>query len=366
MSVKAFIFLFPILFLLLIPVTAGEEPLDINITFREFYEVNISGALAKNIGVAGLGYHPTVYVNSTSKEVDLTNRSLEVTFNYEGFNPRNLPIFGYEGHFDRNVTFPINFSLADELNNGECSFFQFEIQLLKPGSYWVEWFEIVDGKSMEGSGMRIQIIEPYEWENIIKQANLIEASERTAFGTTLLAIGTFVLGFLTFLYVIFTLWLVSEKRKVREAQTKPNISVIIQSRDELNFNFIDRVIQNIGLGPAYNINFKIKSDVQYNEVEMLSKLGFIKNGLKYLAPNQKLQSFLTNMLENFEEKIKIKFEIEINYENCVGKTYKDSYLIDFSQLKGLETIGEPPIYKISKRIESIKDDLHTIKEKYTK
>ena len=99
---------------------------------------------------------------------------------------------------------------------------------------------------------------------------------------------------------------------------------------------------------------------------MLSQLGFIKNGLKYLAPNQKLQSFLTNMLENFEEKIKIKFEIEINYENCVGKTYKDSYLIDFSQLKGLETIGEPPIYKISKHIESIKDDFHTIKEKYTK
>ncbi|MCK4733554.1 MAG: hypothetical protein KAT65_13965 [Methanophagales archaeon] len=182
--------------------------------------MNIWGALAKNIGVAGLGYHPTVYVNSTSKEVDLTNRILEVTFNYEGNNTRNLPIFGYEGHFYRNVTFSIYFRLADELNNGECSRFQFEIQLLKPGSYWVEWFEIVDGKRMEGSGMRIQIIEPYEWENIIKQANLIEAenksaeaSENAANTTKWLARGTFALVFATFALGFITYFVTSKSIK---------------------------------------------------------------------------------------------------------------------------------------------------------
>ena len=188
--------------------------------FREFYEVNISSVLAKNIGVAGLGYHPTVCVNSTSKELDLTKRTLEVTFNYDGFNPRNLPIFGYEGHFYRNVTFPISFSLADELNNGECDCFQFEIFLVKPGSYWVECVEIVDGKRMVGSGMRIQIIEPYEWENIIKQADLIKAentsavaSKNTASATKWLARGTFALVFATFALGIITCFVTSKSIK---------------------------------------------------------------------------------------------------------------------------------------------------------
>jgi hypothetical protein len=78
MSVRSFIFPFLTLYLIFTPVTAEEEPLDINITFPAFYEVNISGALAKNIGVAGLGYPVTVNVSSADKEVNLTTRSLEV------------------------------------------------------------------------------------------------------------------------------------------------------------------------------------------------------------------------------------------------------------------------------------------------
>jgi hypothetical protein len=160
MSVKGFLLLFLILYLLFTPVTAREEPLDINITFPAFYEVNISGALAKNIGVAGLGYPVTVNVSSGNKEINLTNRSLEVIFNYEGFNPQNLPIFSYKEHFDRNVTFNISFSLADpNLMLAECGCFQFNISLLKPGSYWVEWFEIAEyERILPGTGMRIQIV----------------------------------------------------------------------------------------------------------------------------------------------------------------------------------------------------------------
>jgi hypothetical protein len=51
------------------------------------------------------------------------------------------------------------------------------------------------------------------------------------------------------------------------------------------------VIQNVGLGPAYNIKFKLDPDFEYGEGKFLSDLGFVRNGLKYLAPNQKLQFF---------------------------------------------------------------------------
>ncbi|MCD6214741.1 MAG: hypothetical protein J7J46_07180 [Candidatus Desulfofervidus sp.] len=165
-----------------------------------------------------------------------------------------------------------------------------------------------------------------------------------------------VVAIATVVYAILTWRLVSETRKMREAQTEPKVSVTIQPREEW-INLIDMVIQNIGLGPAYNIKFEINPDFEYMKGKFLSELGFMKNGLKYLAPNQKLQFFLT--IENFEEKTKKSFEIRVTYQNSIGKTYKDVYTIDFSQLIGLSQLGEePPLYKIAKNVEEIKKDIH--------
>ncbi len=165
-----------------------------------------------------------------------------------------------------------------------------------------------------------------------------------------------VVAIATVVYAILTWRLVSETRKMREAQTEPKVSVTIQPREEW-IKLIDMVIQNIGLGPAYNIKFEINPDFEYMKGKFLSELGFMKNGLKYLAPNQKLQFFLT--IENFEEKTKKSFEIKVTYQNSIGKTYKDVYTIDFSQLIGLSQLGEePPLYKIAKNVEEIKKDIH--------
>ena len=167
-----------------------------------------------------------------------------------------------------------------------------------------------------------------------------------------------VVAIATVVYAILTWRLVSETRKMREAQTEPKVSVTIQPREEW-IKLIDMVIQNIGLGPAYNIKFEINPDFEYMKGKFLSELGFMKNGLKYLAPNQKLQFFLTSMIENFEEKTKKSFEIRVTYQNSIGKTYKDVYTIDFSQLIGLSQLGEePPLYKIAKNVEEIKKDIH--------
>jgi hypothetical protein len=66
----------------------------------------------------------------------------------------------------------------------------------------------------------------------------------------------------------------------------------------------------------------------------------MKNGLRYLAPNQKLPFFLTNVAD------------------------EDVYLIDFSQLLGLHQLGEPPLYKIAKSIENIQKDIHNLSTEF--
>lgn len=159
----------------------------------------------------------------------------------------------------------------------------------------------------------------------------------------------------TVVYAILTWKLVSETRMMREVQTEPKISAIIQPKDYW-LNFIDLIIQNIGLGPAYNIKFEISPDFEDRNLK-LSEIGFIKHGLRYLAPNQKIQFFLTSLTENYEEKVKNPFEIRIIYENSIHKPYSNIYSIDFSQFTGTSQLGEPPLYKISKNIEDIQKNI---------
>ena len=164
---------------------------------------------------------------------------------------------------------------------------------------------------------------------------------------------TMVVALATVAYVVLTWSLVSETKKLREVQTEPKISAIIQPREEW-LNFIDLIIQNIGLGPAYNIQFQVDPDFEEEGRSFkLSDIGFIKNGLRYLAPNQKLQTYLTNLADNFEQKCNNPFRIVVSYQSAIGKRYNDEYLIDFSQRREIRDVGKPAINKIADSIERI-------------
>lgn len=173
------------------------------------------------------------------------------------------------------------------------------------------------------------------------------------------AISTVSLIIVTLIYVILT-WNISKETKImRMAQTEPNISAIIQS-EEGCINFIDLIIKNIGLGPAYKVKFEIKPDYEDRILGgKLSEIGFIKNGLPYFAPNQEFKIFLTTMAESYEEKMKKTFEITIIYESIIHKTYSDTYSIDFSQMRGLSS-SEPPLYQIADDIKRIQEDVNRL------
>lgn len=172
-------------------------------------------------------------------------------------------------------------------------------------------------------------------------------------GGAITVIFTVVVALATVAYVALTWSLVIETKKLREVQTEPKVSAIIQ-QDERYINWVNLIIQNIGLGPAYNLRFKVVPDFEEKEREFkVSEIGFIQNGLRYLAPNQKLQTFLTNLAEDFKDKCERPFKIEITYQNALEKTYSDEYIIDFSQQIGLREVGKPAINEIADSIEKI-------------
>lgn len=174
----------------------------------------------------------------------------------------------------------------------------------------------------------------------------------------LLVVFSLVVTGATVFYVILTRSLVSESRKMREAQTEPNIFVSLHSKEDW-VGLIDLVIQNIGLGAAYNLKFELKPDFEYSKGQFLSELNFIKNGVNYLAPSQKIKHFLTSLVGKKElEKTKIEFEVK--YENSLGKLSQKNYILDFSEFYGRLRVGEPSLKKIADNLEKIQKDIHTI------
>lgn len=162
----------------------------------------------------------------------------------------------------------------------------------------------------------------------------------------------------TVAYAILTWKLVSETRRMRKVQTEPNIFVSIQSK-EYWIGFIDLIIENIGLGPACNLRFEIKPDFEYSKGRFLSSLNFMKNGVNRLAPGRKIVYFLTSIIGR-EDLSTAKYEIKVGYENCLGESYKASYILDFSEFWGIRRIGEPPLKSIVKHLESIKRDINDL------
>lgn len=163
----------------------------------------------------------------------------------------------------------------------------------------------------------------------------------------------------TVVYAILTGKLVGETKRMREVQTEPKVWIRIQPREEW-INLVDFIIHNIGLGPAYNIRFEISPDFEYTQGKFLSELNLIKNGLKFLAPNQKLQFFLTSMVEDFKQKTETPFAVKVKFQNSVGSNFEETYVVDFSELVGLAQLGEPPLHKLAKNIETLQRDIHHI------
>ena len=165
----------------------------------------------------------------------------------------------------------------------------------------------------------------------------------------------------TIIYVVATIFLVKETRKMRIAQTEPYIDITYNPRKEW-LKLIDIAIKNIGLGPARYIKFDIipltKDEVTIELIKELKEKHFLSSGLDYLSPGQEISSFFTNTDTAFKEKMTSRILIKASYENAIGKKYSNKYTINLSEMEGIIKIGlPPPLYKIAKDIEVIKDEI---------
>jgi hypothetical protein len=164
----------------------------------------------------------------------------------------------------------------------------------------------------------------------------------------------------TVFYVVLTRRLAIETERMRLAQTEPHVSVRIEPNPAW-INFINLVVENVGAGPAYEVRLSCHPDFEMERGARLSDVGVFAHGIRYLAPGQRVEFFLTSILGDLEEIKKtggrFDFEVRVQYRGVLGPTHDERFLIDFRHFVGITTLGTPPLEKIARDIEKMRTSI---------
>ena len=172
----------------------------------------------------------------------------------------------------------------------------------------------------------------------------------------------------TVVYAFLTWKLVSEIRSMRRAQTDPRVSVHAEANELAGGGRVDLIIRNEGQGAAEEIHFYFEGDPTYfNHERPFDELPVIRNGLKYLGPQQEFKIILGWLIgDTYQRAIKQPWTFKLRYKNVTGDQTMDTYVIDFSQFAGL-MIGSPsPLKEIEKHLGAMQKDLHFVTTGFSK
>jgi hypothetical protein len=188
-------------------------------------------------------------------------------------------------------------------------------------------------------------------------------SDSNSIFTFLTVLFTAVLAFLTYRYVRLTARMVSETRELRLLQTKPKILVYLQSGEDF-IGKILLIIENVGLGTAYDVSFICDPNVVFLSVR-IGDIGFIKNGLKMMPPSYTRKTILTYLTGDFEKTINMEIPVRVSYRGEDSQQYEEDFTLRFSEFRNLRASGPAPLHKIAKELEEIRKSVQHIESGYS-
>lgn len=176
---------------------------------------------------------------------------------------------------------------------------------------------------------------------------------------TLMLWATVVMAVSTVVYVVFTGVLVYQARKQRIAQFRPNVVVFANPGRE-HINLAEMTIANVGGGPAYDLKLSLMGDMVVAGHEKLSDLGPFKNGFKYLAPSQRVQFMMTNLLR--DDSLKEEITVAVKYRDSAGDSFDGKFPITFSGWEGVAPIEEDSMVIVAKHLEKLTKEIRSVKD----
>jgi hypothetical protein len=171
---------------------------------------------------------------------------------------------------------------------------------------------------------------------------------------------TAIVTLATVVYAGLTWRLVRETRMMREVQTEPKLEVVLKSLD-IALHIVRLHIANIGLGPALDVRFKLRSIAGGKSAETiigeLMESNFLQVGLAYFGPGQERFTHYTQLTEDHDGKLASIFALDVAYRSSTGKTYKETFTIDMSEFKGTYQLGRPHMYSIAQSLEKLQQSV---------
>ncbi|EMS79142.1 hypothetical protein [Desulfotignum phosphitoxidans] len=165
----------------------------------------------------------------------------------------------------------------------------------------------------------------------------------------------------TFVLLLLNKKLANETKKIREKDSEPKIEVyLIPAR--ISNMIINMIIRNIGGGAARNIKWKIIADeenLKSKDIPIL-KMSMFKV-MHYLPAKETIEFFFGETVKILSEPKLKPIKIEVSYTNDDGKNKPpEIFELNIEPYEGMQTIGRPTDYEISKSLEAIQKDLHNI------
>jgi hypothetical protein len=96
--------------------------------------------------------------------------------------------------------------------------------------------------------------------------------------------------------------LVRETVALRRAETDPDVAIYLEPRHGIPGHFY-LVVRNVGQGPAYGVTFRLEPATQPDDASLLRRIAFLRDGIKYLAPDQDLRSWIGNYEELVDDPV---------------------------------------------------------------
>lgn len=168
----------------------------------------------------------------------------------------------------------------------------------------------------------------------------------------LTALSTIALTIFTLIYVALTSRLVRENVEMREAMTRPDVSLTVAPH-EGHIHFLMLAIENLGGGPALRVKFDVHWQFE-RERRDLREIGPFKNGLSYLPPRQRVETFLESVIGNLDELKRHPLAITATYRDVIGNEYKREFVINFGEFEGIEHIDQPPLFQAANELQMMR------------
>lgn len=169
------------------------------------------------------------------------------------------------------------------------------------------------------------------------------------------ALFSILLFLATLIYVIVNTLMHREMVKTRERAERPEISIRLEKITSGHYNL---VIENISDIPIYNVSFKTFPVLEVINDLTTADIGFIKNGIKYMAPGQVYKSYFLDYRNLHEQYKNIVFEIE--YKNRNNKEFKQNITMNLSVFEYCITLGKPYQEEIISKLNDINNSINDI------